>query len=407
MDTKTILYYDCFSGISGDMNLGAMIDLGVDAEYLREELKKINLRGYRLKIYKTSRKSITGTKVDVLLDGHHDNDNHLHHHDHRNLSDIKQMIEGSGLNDRIKEWSMEIFMRVAKAEAKVHGKSISDIHFHEVGAVDAIVDIVGAAICRDKLAVDKIIFSPIEVGSGFVDCAHGRLPVPAPATVEILENVPIKSEGVPCELTTPTGAAIAVTFAEEFAVKKNFKILKTAYGIGNRDNEIPNVLRVFMGEIDENCYRDESRKAVIVETNIDDMNPEVYDHVISKLLRNGAMDAYLVPIIMKKNRPAVQMSVLCREEDVDTVIDIIFEETTTLGIRQYRVEKKMMDRKVVTVETPYGQVDIKLGVYKGKILKFKPEYDQCKKLAKENDLSLSKVYEIATEAYKRISRTVL
>ena len=403
MDTRMILYYDCFSGISGDMNLGAMVDLGVDGEYLEEELKKLNLRGYRLKIYKASRKDITGTKVDVLLDSHHD---HHDHHNHRNLSDIKHIIEKSGLNDRVKRLSLEIFMKVAKAEAKVHGKSIDDIHFHEVGAVDSIVDIVGAAICRDTLDIDKILCSPIEVGSGFVDCAHGRLPVPAPATAEILTNVPIKSEGASCELTTPTGAAIAATFAEEFTVKKDFKIVKTAYGIGNRDNEIPNVLRVFMGEIDENCCRNESRKAVIIETNIDDMNPEIYDHVIDKLLENGAMDAYLVPIIMKKNRPAVQMSVLCEEDDVDKVENIIVEETTTLGIRKYSVERKLMDRKIVTIETPYGQVDIKVGIYKGRTLKFKPEYDQCKKLAKENNVPLNTIFETVREAYKCIDRKV-
>jgi uncharacterized protein (TIGR00299 family) protein len=249
--------------------------------------------------------------------------------------------------------------------------------------------------------VDRVLCSPIEVGSGFVDCAHGRLPVPAPATAEILKNVPIQSAGIPCELTTPTGAAIAVTFADEFTVKKNFRILKVAYGVGERDNEVPNVLRVFMGETDGDCRRDEYRKAVIIETNIDDMNPEVYEHVIDRLLRNGAMDAYLLPAIMKKNRPAVQMSVLCGEEDVDRVADIIFEETTTLGIRKYSVERKMLDRKVVTVETPYGQVDVKMGIYRGTVLKFKPEYDQCKRLATEHNLPLNEVYEMVREAYKR------
>jgi len=402
MDTRKILYYDCFSGISGDMNLGAMVDLGVDGEYLKEELKKLNLPGYRLKIYEASRKEITGIRVDVLLDSHHD---HHGHHGHRNLSNITQIIEKSGLNDRVKRLSLEIFMKVAKAEAKVHGKSIDDIHFHEVGALDSIVDIVGAAICRDKLVIGKILCSPIEVGGGFVDCAHGRLPVPAPATAEILTNVPIKSEGASCELTTPTGAAIAATFAEEFTVKKDFKILKTAYGIGERDNKTPNVLRVFMGEINENFCRDEYQKAVIIETNIDDMNPEIYEHVIDKLLKNGAMDAYLTPTIMKKNRPAIQITVVCREEDADKATDIIFEETTTLGIRRYSVERKIIDRKVVTVKTPYGQVEIKVGLYNGKTIKFKPEYDQCKKLANENHIPLNRVYEIVKEAYKCIYQT--
>jgi hypothetical protein len=243
--------------------------------------------------------------------------------------------------------------------------------------------------------------SPIEVGSGFVDCAHGRLPVPAPATVEILKNVPIKSEGAPCELTTPTGAAIAVTFADEFTARKNFRIVKTAYGVGERDNDVPNVLRVFMGETDDNPRRDEYETAVLIETNIDDMNPEVYEHVIDRLLENGAMDACLIPVIMKKSRPAVQMSVLCGEENVDRMTEIIFEETTTLGIRKSTVERKILDRRVVTVETPYGPVEVKLGIYKGAVLKFKPEYDQCKGLALQHNIPLTKVYEVVREAYER------
>ena len=388
--TKKILYYDCFSGISGDMNLGAMIDLGVDAEYLKEELRKLDLGGYRLAIRRAERKGITGTKVDVLPDEPHDR------HGHRSLSDIRQIIEVSDLGDRVKWWSMEIFGEVAQAEAKVHGQEIDNIRFHEVGAVDSIVDIVGAAICRDTLAVDRILCSPIEVGSGFVDCAHGRLPVPAPATAEILKNVPIKSEGIPCELTTPTGAAIAVTFADEFTVNKDFRIVKTAYGVGERDNEVPNVLRVFLGETDE-----DPREAVVIETNIDDMSPELYEHVIDRLLGNGALDAYLIPTIMKKGRPAVQMSVLCAEEDVGRMADILFEETTTLGIREYRVARTMLDRKLVTVETPYGRVNVKLGIYKGTVLKFKPEYEQCKRLAAEHHVPLNRVYKVVREAYER------
>jgi len=385
------------------MNLGAMVDLGVDAGHLRDELRKLGLGGYRLSIQRADRKGIAGTKVDVVLEG--DRDNH-HHHGHRTLSDIQRIIEQSNLNDRVKKWSLEIFMEVARAEAKVHGKDVGDIHFHEVGAVDSIVDIVGAAICRDALVVDRILCSPIEVGSGFVDCAHGRLPVPAPATVEILKNVPITSGGAPCELTTPTGAAIAATFADEFTVRKNFRIVKTAYGVGERDNDVPNVLRVFMGETDENPRRDEYETAVLIETNIDDMNPEVYEHVMDRLLTNGAMDAYLTPVIMKKSRPAVQMSVLCGEEDVNTLTDIIFEETTTLGIRQSTVERRILDRRVVTVETPYGPVDVKLGIHNGAILKFKPEYDQCRRLAAEHSIPLARVYEMVREAYERTGPSI-
>jgi hypothetical protein len=300
---------------------------------------------------------------------------------------------------------MKIFMKVAEAEAKVHGKDINEVHFHEVGAVDSIVDIVGAAICRDVLVVDRVLCSSIEVGSGFVNCAHGRLPVPAPATVEILKNIPIRSDGASCELTTPTGAAIAATFAEGFTDQKSFRLLETAYGIGERDNEVPNVLRVFMGEMDDCHRRDEYQRAVLVETNIDDMNPEIYEYVMDRLFKNGAMDAYLIPTIMKKSRPAVQLNVLCGEADVDTMETIIFEETTTLGVRKYNVERKLMDRKIVTVETSYGKVDVKIGVYKGRTLKFKPEYEQCRKLAEEHNISLNTIYESVEEAYRCIYRT--
>jgi len=380
------------------MHLGAMVDLGVDTGYLKEELGKLNLDGYHLSIRRAERKGITGTKVDVIVDSHDD------HHPHRTLSDIQEIIEKSALSDRSKKWSMEIFLALAQAEAKIHGKGIDEIHFHEVGAVDSIVDIVGAAICMDTLDVDRVLCSPIEVGSGFVDCAHGRLPVPAPATAEILHNVPIMSEGASCELTTPTGAAIAATFANIYTVKKNFRILKTGYGVGERDTDVPNVLRVFLGETDDEYYGENKQDTIIIETNIDDMNPEVYEHVIERLLTNGAKDAYLTPIIMKKSRPAVQMSVLCREKDADRMTDIIFEETTTLGIRKYRVERTMLDRQVVTVETTYGPVDVKVGMYRGTVLKFKPEYDQCTRLATEHEIPLTRVYEMVREAYDRTNR---
>lgn len=380
------------------MHLGAMIDLGVDAGYLKTELGKLDLDGYQISVRRAERKGITGTKVDVITDSHND------HYPHRTFSDIQEIIEGSALGDRVKKWSMAIFLELAQAEAKVHGKGIDEIHFHEVGAIDSIVDIVGAAICRDRLDVDTILCSPIEVGKGFVDCAHGRLPVPAPATAEILQNVPIRSDGASCELTTPTGAAIAAVFSDEFTVNKNFTILKTAYGVGERDTDIPNLLRVFLGETDDDCCREAQEKVIVIETNIDDMNPELYEHVIDRLLTNGAKDASLTPIIMKKSRPAIQISVLCGEEDVNTLTDILFEETTTLGVRKYRVQRTMLDRKVVTVETPYGPVDVKVGMYRGTVLKFKPEYDQCTRLAVKHGLPLTRVYEIVREAYDRTGR---
>lgn len=395
-----ILYYDCFSGISGDMNLGAMIDLGVKEEDLRRELEKLHLHNeFALEVKIDQRKGITGTKATVKLlhDYHHHHSHHHHqqHHHHRNLHDIEKIINNSDLSDKVKELSLKMFVEVAKAEGKIHGKPISEVHFHEVGAVDSIVDIVGAAICYDMLQVDKVIFSPITVGSGFVDCAHGRFPVPAPATAELLRDIPIVSGEIQKQMTTPTGAVIAKVLGEEYTSEKNFTITKIGYGIGHRDHVIPNVLRVFLGEAtDLSC-----EKAKVIECNIDDMNPELYQYVMEKLLENGAMDVYLTPITMKKSRPAMKFSVLCSPEKLQTLTNILFEETTTLGIRSYDVDKMMMDRKILTVDTPYGPVRIKLAILQGNLLKWKPEYEDCKKIAERNNLPLREVYDLVGKLY--------
>ena len=422
-----ILYYDCFSGISGDMNLGAMIDLGVNEVDLQRELKKIHLHNeFELEVQPDERKGITGTKVTVRLlhdsdDHHHSHEhyatehshthNHLKHHEtrdqqqqednpnqshhHRNLHDIEAMIFNSDLNCTVKELSLKMFMELAKAEAKIHGKAIDEVHFHEVGAVDSIVDIVGAAICYDILKVDKVIFSPITVGSGFVDCAHGKFPVPAPATAEILRGIPIVSGEIQKEMTTPTGAAIAKVLGEEFTSDKNFTITKVGYGIGHRDNVIPNVLRVFLGE----TAIVSREKAKIIECNIDDMNPELYQYIMNKLLEKGAMDVYLTPITMKKNRPAMKLSVLCKHALLDDLTRILFEETTTLGIRSYDVDKAMMVREIVTMDSPYGPIRIKLALLDGKVVKWKPEYEDCKMIAKKHDIPIHEIYSIVQRLY--------
>ncbi|SNS94791.1 hypothetical protein SAMN05446037_102911 [Anaerovirgula multivorans] len=424
-----ILYYDCFSGISGDMNLGAMIDLGVNEGDLRRELRKLHLHNeFELEVTRDERKGITGTKVDVKLlhdqhknhhkkeshshnhlhthDGehchhdrhdhhHHEEDHHHHHHHHRNLHDIETIISNSHLSNSVKELSLKMFMEVAKAEAKIHGKPIEEVHFHEVGAVDSIVDIIGAAICYDILKVDKVIFSPITVGSGFVDCAHGRFPVPAPATTEILKGVPITSGEIQKEMTTPTGAVIAKVLGEEFTSDKNFTITKVGYGIGHRDNMIPNVLRVFLGETNHQ----HKEKAKMIECNIDDMNPELYQYVMNKLLEKGAMDVYLTPITMKKSRPAMKFSVLCSHELADSLTNILFQETTTLGIRSYDVDKAMMGRKIVNIDSPYGSVRIKLALLNGEIVKWKPEYEDCKVIAENHNIPIYQVYHTVQQLY--------
>jgi uncharacterized protein (TIGR00299 family) protein len=455
-----ILYYDCFCGISGDMNLAALIDLGVPKEYLTEELLKLKVASeYEIKIEKASKLGITGTRVDVILKSklednthilekalhenkqdeehgykhphvhthneehdhdhkhshengelhshphsgeahHHDENNEKHEHSHeehdhrqehhhRNLKDIEQIINSSDLSAKVKKLSLDMFMKVAEAEAKVHGKDLYEVHFHEVGAIDSIVDMVGAAICLDYLKVDKIMASPVQVGGGFVRCAHGRIPVPAPATVEILKDIPIKAGIVQFETTTPTGAAILAANVQEFTQKVDFSINKIAYGIGHRDLEIPNVLRVYLGETES---YEEVEEQYIIETNIDDMNPELYAYVEEKLFEAGALDVYKTAIFMKKGRPAIKLSVLTNEKVEKAVLQVIFEETTSIGVRKYKVEKIMLNREFSKVKTEYGDITIKKAYYKGKLVKYKPEYEECVSLAKEKNISIDKVY---------------
>lgn len=416
-----ILYYDCFAGISGDMNLAAMIDLGVPEEYLRAELEKLGVKGWSLKAVKDMRKGITGTRVDVELaeERHHDShpiknqphevhthgeNEHAEHHQHqdrahavshheghRNLAMITEMIEKSTLSESVKRKSVELFRKVAEAEAKVHGKPIDEIHFHEVGALDSIVDMVGAAICLDYLKPDLVHASTVELGGGFVKCAHGTFPVPAPATVEILKGVPVKSGAAPFETTTPTGAAILASFVGKFTDDKRFRIGKIAYGIGHRDTEIPNVLRVFLGETDDASVEASYR---VLECNIDDMNPEIYGYLQEKLFANGADDVYFTPIVMKKSRPAVMVSILCHADREPEISRMLFRETTTLGIRSIAVSKKILSRTERTLKTSLGEVRMKSAWLDGQILKEKPEYEDCRKIAEEKGIPLREVFEV-------------
>lgn len=320
---------------------------------------------------------------------HHDENNHSHEHHHRNLKDIEKIINSNDLSDKVKKLSIDMFMKVAEAEAKVHGKPLYEVYFHEVGAIDSIVDMVGAAICLDYLKVDKIIASPVQVGGGFVKCAHGLMPVPAPATVEILKNIPINAGIVQFETTTPTGAAILATNVEEFTQMVDFSIKKIAYGIGHRELEIPNVLRVYLGEKESS---EKVREHYILETNIDDMNPELYGYVEEKLFEAGALDVFKTPIFMKKGRPGIKLSVLTNEKVEKDALDVIFEETTSIGVRKYKVEKIMLNRDFSKVKTEYGDITIKKSYYKGKLVKYKPEYEECKTIAKEKNISINKVY---------------
>jgi uncharacterized protein (TIGR00299 family) protein len=389
---KTILYYDCFSGISGDMHLGAMIDLGVDPQHLLGELQKLDLDGYEIKISRDQRSGISGTRVDVLLledqAAHGHGHGHVHH---RNLEDIKKIIEGSKLDPAVRERSLRMFLKLAEAEAKIHSKPVSEVHFHEVGAVDSIIDIVGAAICIEYLKPDRILASEVELGGGFVKCEHGTFPVPAPATAEILTGIPVRSGAVPFETTTPTGALILACNVDEFTPIRGLKIKKTAYGIGHRDLEIPNVLRLYLAESDE---KDEySGRAWILECNIDDMNPEMYGYVMDSLFEAGADDVFLTPIIMKKARPATKLSVLCSAGKKDMLTTILLTQTTSLGVRSTEVNKTILRREFSKIKTRYGEVTVKTAIYRGRKLKSKPEYEDCARLAREHGIPVQQVYQ--------------
>ncbi|MFZ4455998.1 MAG: nickel pincer cofactor biosynthesis protein LarC [Bacteroidales bacterium] len=399
---KRILYFDCFSGISGDMAIGAMLDLGIDEQVFRAQMEKIHLNEFELEIKKGQKLGITGTDFSVILQehDHHHHDHHDHHHHSRNLSAINHIIDSSELSEKVKQMSKTIFLLVAEAEAKIHGKTIDEVHFHEVGAVDSIVDIIGAAVCIELLNVDEIRSSPLNLGGGFVKCAHGVFPVPAPATMEILKNVPVYSKNAMKELTTPTGAAILKAVCAEFGELPAFIVEKIGYGLGKRNLETPNVLRVMIAR------EQRSENFVMLETNIDNMNPEIYTHLFSKILESGALDVFVTPIIMKKNRPANKLSVLCKAESVAAVETIIFEETTTLGIRKYTVEREELNRTFEKVQTKYGEITVKLAYRHGELLKYAPEFEECRLIAVEKGLPVSTIYnEVMSKAANQFNRT--
>lgn len=378
-----IISYDCFSGISGDMNLGAMIDLGVDKSFLINELDKLNLKGWELDVIKDQRHGITGTKVTVRQT--------RHEHAHRHLSDIEKIINDSALDNGTKELSKKIFMKIAVAEAAVHNTSIDHVHFHEVGAIDSIIDIVGAAICFNSLKVDGVHVSEVELGGGFVMCDHGKLPVPAPATAEIIKGLPVKKGGVSFEATTPTGAAILATLGTDFSTGLPIRIEKTAYGVGQKDNhDVPNLLRVFLGEAIGNT--DSGHNAIQMECNIDDINPEFFEYISERLFSAGASDVFLSNIIMKKGRPGIVLSVICEQDSSDKLREIIFKESTSLGIRTFPFKKETLTRKFETIDTAYGAVRIKKSYFQDREVSCKPEYDDCKKIAAEKGIPLKVVY---------------
>lgn len=400
------LYLDCAAGISGNMFLGACLQLGVPEKYLRGELDKLNLpHEYDMDISDVSKNGIGATYVDVKTardfesELERPNIRHLHRHEHiknhshRTFGDIKKIIESSELSEAVKTRALAIFSVIAAAEGKVHQRSAEAVTFHEVGAIDSIVDIVGCAICLDYLDVEKVFVSRINTGSGFVKCAHGLMPVPAPATAELLQGFKTYHFGAEKELTTPTGAAILKTLAEYSAdLPEDFMSEKIGYGAGSWDLDIPNVLRIYLGEFGGRI----ERNLVKLEANIDDMNPQIYGWLYERLFTAGALDVWTTPIYMKKNRPAQMLSVLVDAEHKELCIKIIFEETTTIGLRVIEIARRIEAvRKIAKVETSFGEVQCKVSAYDGKIVSITPEYEDCRRLAEKNSVPLKAVWQEA------------
>ena len=383
MKSLRAAYFDCYSGISGDMILGALVDLGVDPGKIRKALKTLDLKGYKLKTSRVQRGLIAGTKVQVRL-------TKSSHHPARKYSDIKKLIADSDLSSTAKKNSLEIFKRIAQVEAAIHDTTMEKIHFHEIGAVDSIVDIVGGVVAIESLKLDKIYASPLNVGEGFVQCDHGCLPVPAPATLKLLQGIPVFSNGIKKELTTPTGAAMIGFYADKFGSLPAMKIVGDGYGAGDHIiAEMPNMLRVVLGEISA----ESDEELVLIETNIDDMNPEFYEGTMESLFKVGALDVYLTPIIMKKSRPANKISVLSSETDRQAMTEILLHETSSFGVRYFRIGRTVLEREMKTVNISWGSVRIKIGKFNGKVIQISPEYEDCKKIAYKEKVPVKQVYE--------------
>lgn len=448
------LYFDCSSGISGDMTLGALLDLGIDKDKFVKELCKLNVEGYDIVFGRDVKNGIGANKVDVIItidgydaDGHpimhhvhdddercehhhehghehhHDHENehhhdhhhdheHEHHHDHgdehhhehnhdhdhshphvhRNLNDVFSIIDKSEINDNAKDLAKRIFMRVAKAESKVHNEPLDKVHFHEVGAIDSIVDIIGTAICIDMLKPDKIYASVVNDGYGFIMCQHGQITVPVPATAQIFADSTVVSRqiDIDTELVTPTGAAIIAELAESYGTMPPMNVEKIGYGAGSKVTKIPNILRVSMGELCDET----SDEILVLETNVDDASGEILGYTMDKLISAGAKDVFYSPIFMKKNRPAYKLTVLCAENKREALENIIFAETTTIGIRRRYETRTCLERSFDSIETKYGNLDVKIVVKNGEKTIY-PEYESAKKLAEENNVPLKDIYKLS------------
>jgi uncharacterized protein (TIGR00299 family) protein len=388
------LYFDCFAGASGDMILGALIAAGVEPNAFKQQLSLLGVQGYSIDFETVDRSGISATYARVKT---------AHEHAHRHLSDILKIIYESQLSDPVKARAAKIFSRLAEAEARVHNTPVERIHFHEVGALDAIIDVVGSAIGFELLGIERFASSALHVGSGTVDMEHGRLPVPPPAVAELLRGVPFYSTDIVGELVTPTGAAIITTVCSEYGPLPQMTLEHTGYGAGRREYEkFPNALRLMIGE-DQSSSAAESTAPVderlwMIETNMDDISPQILGHVMERAFELGALDCYFTSVQMKKNRPGVLLSILCRTEDRSSLGDLLFSETTTFGIRSFEVERRALQREIVSVETQYGPIDVKVAKLNGHVVKAMPEYEQCREAARRANVALRLVEEAAQTA---------
>jgi uncharacterized protein (TIGR00299 family) protein len=378
-----IAYFDCFSGASGDMILGALIDAGLSPLRLREELKKLRLPGVRLRVKKVLKGGIAATRVSV------EGRSEKHH---RNLGELLKIIDRSSTEAEVKEKSKEIFQRIASVEAKIHQKPIDEIHFHEIGGLDSIVDIVGSVWGLRQMGIDEVHVSKVNVGTGFVECEHGTLPVPAPATLALMKGKPIYSSGVERELLTPTGAAILTSLGFQFGQMPPMKLEKIGYGAGRDDLPHPNLLRLIIGTLTKTSGQE---RVEVIETNIDDMNPQFYDYVMEKLLAMGVLEVFIIPIMMKKNRPATLLTIISPSEQLPSIISFLLRETTTLGLRWHEEERSRTDREIIPLHTRHGEIHFKIARWEGNVVNLSPEYEDCKRLALEKGIPLKDVFDEA------------
>ena len=387
-----LAYFDCFSGISGDMTLGALVDAGCALSHLRTELQRLPVAGWDLSAEKVWKNGMAATYVRVKTEDQPK---------HRSLSAILEILQKSQLASEVRDRAAAIFQKLGEAEARVHDVPLERIHFHEVGAVDAIVDIVGACVGFQALGIERFACSPLNVGSGTVKMAHGTLPVPAPATANLLQGKPTYSNGVQRELVTPTGAALVATLCDSFGPQPAMSVSAIGYGAGAADLEgQPNVLRLMIGEAAEKVVPGFDQEITVIEANLDDMNPQIYGYFLEKALAAGALDVFTTPVQMKKNRPGTLLTVLCQPPDSQNLISLIFAETTTFGVRSYRAQRRTLPRESVNVRTSFGDVRIKLSRVNGRILHVTPEYEDCRKLAVEKNVPLQRVISEAMRAYE-------